>query len=99
MGVSLYEEFTILGCAVEGNSSSHHGSRHGADHDLMYGPRPILKWKNGEMEKWEPTRVPIFMSRKKTGLQSAGDADLGLEGVGMYRVVVFVEGAAREVGA
>ena len=39
------------------------------------------------------------MSRKKTGLQSAGDADLGLEGVGMYRVVVFVEGAAREVGA
>jgi hypothetical protein len=52
MGVSLYEKFTIFRCAVEGHSSSHHGSRHGADHHVMYGQRPtFLKWENGENEK------------------------------------------------
>ena len=37
-----YEEFKILGCAVEDYSSSHHGSRHGADDYVMYGAWPIL---------------------------------------------------------
>ena len=41
-----YEEFTILGCAVEGNSSSHHGSRHRADNYVMYGLWPTLNVKN-----------------------------------------------------
>ena len=43
------EEFTIFRCAVEGHSSSHHGSRHRADHHVMYGPRPdVLRKKNSE---------------------------------------------------
>ena len=49
--IIYYEELTILGCAVEGNSSSHHGSRHRADHHVMYGQWPILKWRNGKIEK------------------------------------------------
>ncbi len=35
-------EQAILGCAVEGDSSSHHGGRHGAGNHVMYGIRTIL---------------------------------------------------------
>ena len=58
-------------CAGEGHSSSHHGSRHGADHHKLYGPwTTFLKWKNGEMEKLrngenerkrEPQWFPFFV--------------------------------------
>ena len=34
-----YEEQAILGCAVEGDSSSHHGGRHGAGNHELYGIR------------------------------------------------------------
>ena len=37
-----YEEFKILGCAVEGYSSSHHGGSHRTDDHVMYGPRSAL---------------------------------------------------------
>ena len=40
--VRVYEEQAILGCAVEGDSSSHHGGRHGAGNHVMYGIRTIL---------------------------------------------------------
>ena len=37
-----YEEFKILGCAVEGYSSSHHCGSHRTDDHVMYGQWPIL---------------------------------------------------------
>ena len=43
IGGESYEEFTILGCAVEDDSSSHHGGSHRADHDVMYGLWPVLR--------------------------------------------------------
>ena len=40
--VLLKVEQAILGCAVEGDSSSHHGGRHGAGNHVMYGIRTVL---------------------------------------------------------
>jgi hypothetical protein len=37
-----YEEFKILGCAVEGFSSSHHCGSHRTDNYVMYGARSVL---------------------------------------------------------
>jgi hypothetical protein len=42
--VRVYEEQAILGCAVEGDSSSHHGGRHGAGNHVMYGIRTVLNY-------------------------------------------------------
>ena len=47
--VKDYEEQAILGCAVEGDSGSHHGGRHGAGNHVMYGLWPILNKKGGLM--------------------------------------------------
>ena len=55
--MSLYEEFKILGCAVEGYSSSHHGGSHRTDNYVMYGPRPVLKWKNGKWKNGENEKL------------------------------------------
>ena len=63
-----YEEFTILGCAVEGNSSSHHGGRHGADHDLMHGAWPILSLPHKKCPL--PKKRGLFDARK--GKKSRG---------------------------
>ena len=43
-----YEEQAILGCAVEGDSSSHHGGRHGAGNHKLYGIRTVLGQKKGK---------------------------------------------------
>jgi hypothetical protein len=47
-----------LGCAVEGDSSSHHGGRHGAGNNLVYGIRTyfalerlFLIWQIPEQQK------------------------------------------------
>ena len=37
-----YEEFTILGGAVEGYRRSRHRRHYGAHDHVMYGPRPVL---------------------------------------------------------
>ena len=59
-----YEEFKILGCAVEGNSSSHHGGSHRTDNYVMYGAWPVLSL---------PTKKP---PPQKRGLSSCGNINI-----------------------
>jgi len=65
--IKAYEEFKILGCAVEGYSSSHHGGSHRTDDHVMYGQWAFLK----KRKELEPFGFNSFASVGITGLEPA----------------------------
>jgi len=55
-----YEEFKILGCAVEGYSSSHHGGSHRTDDHVMHGQWAVLSLQPPPKKESPPLREGAF---------------------------------------
>jgi len=60
-----YEEFKILGCAVEGYSSSHHGGSHRTDDHVMYGQWAFLSLP--QKKEALPSGRGLFEKKKGVG--------------------------------